>query len=188
MMISGRRRTAASLMLIVAVVARDIRLRRLARAELAAAAGHTGQRTGLLRGPGADARCQQSATELAGAGRRRDGRQCHEDRAPGLACVGDHAPQWRRRPARQRHRQARPDQLAGFAAHRAGAADRRPTARQAARRLADSVGAQRSLPDHRADAGGAVDGAQRRRNRPRYRTSPRRSAPRSGAARKICEA
>ena len=37
---------------------------------------------------------------------------------------------------------------------------------QAARRLADPAGARRRLPDHRADAGGAVAAAQRRRGRP----------------------
>ncbi len=53
--------------------------------------GTQGRRPGLLRDPGADARRQQHPTELAGAGRRRDGRPCDENRASGLACVGDHA-------------------------------------------------------------------------------------------------
>ena len=91
--------------------------------------GTAGQRAGRVHHPGADARCGQHRTELAGPGRRRERRQRHQDRAPGLACVGDHAAQRRRPPARQRDRQARPDQPAGFAAHRAGAADRRAAAR-----------------------------------------------------------
>ena len=45
--------------------------------------------------------------------------------------------QRRCRTARQRDRQARPDQPAGFTAHRTGAADRRAAAGQAARRFAD---------------------------------------------------
>ena len=59
-----------------------------------------------------------------------------------------------------------PDQPAGLAAHRAGAADRRSAAGQAARRFADPAVARRRLSDHRTDAGGGVDAAQRRRARP----------------------
>ena len=54
-----------------------------------------------------------------------------------------------------------------------------PTGRQAARRIAHSAVARRGStqpPSRRLAA--AVDGAQRRRNRPTYRTSPRRSVPR----------
>ena len=87
--------------------------------------GTAGPRPGLLRGQGADARCQQPSTKRAGAGRRRDGRHGHQDRTAGLACAADHAPQRRRRSARQRNRQARPDQHARLVARRAGATDRR---------------------------------------------------------------
>ena len=52
----------------------------------------------------------------------------------------------------------------------------------------NSVGAQRSLPDHRADTGGAVDGAQRRRSGPNTGHHTRHSVPRSADARRICEA
>ncbi|CLN09968.1 MCE-family protein MCE3D [Mycobacterium tuberculosis] len=108
---------------------------RLARAEFAAAARHAGQRPGVLRGPGAAAGCQQHPAELAGAGCRRDGRPRHENRAPRLARVGDHAAGWRRRFARQRNGQDRHHQPAGFLPHRAGATERRSAARQAARRF-----------------------------------------------------
>ena len=114
LMRTGRWRRAAAGLVMFAGHGRDIRLR-LARAEFAATARHPGQRAGLLRDPGADARCQQHPTELAGTGRRRDGRPRDENRAPGLACVADHAAQRRRRPARQRNRQDRHDQPAGFA-------------------------------------------------------------------------
>lgn len=100
-----------------------------------AAARHAGQRPGVLRGPGAAAGCQQHPAELAGAGCRRDGRPRHENRAPRLARVGDHAAGWRRRFARQRNGQDRHHQPAGFLPHRAGATERRSAARQAARRF-----------------------------------------------------
>ena len=120
----GCRRRATVYLVMVAVLA-ALSGCELARAELAAAARHPGPRPGLLRDQGAAARCQQPSTEFAGAGRRRDGRHRHQDRTPGLACAADDEPQRRRRSARQRDRQARPDQPARFAARRAGPTDRR---------------------------------------------------------------
>ena len=143
-----------------------IGMRRLARAELASAARCPGPRSRRVHHPGADARRGQHRTELARSGRRRHGRQRDQDRAAGLARVGDHGAQRRRRAARQRDGQAGPDQPAGFTAHRTGAADGRAAAGQAARRLADPVVVGEQLPEHRADTGRDLAAAQRRWDRP----------------------
>ena len=89
-----------------------------------------------------------------------------EDRTPGLACAGHDDHRRRGRPARQRHREDGSDQPIGLQAHRIGAPDDGTARGQAARRLADPAVLRRRVPDHRADAGGAVAGPQRRRHRP----------------------
>ena len=68
--------------------------------------------------------------------------------------------------ARECHGQDRHDQLAGLLPHRARITERRSTTRQVTRRLGHPAVTRCCLPEHRADIGGAVLGAQRWRTGP----------------------
>ena len=130
-----------------------------------AVAGNRGARPRLVHDSGATARRGHPRAELPRAGRRRYGRQRHQDRAAGLACPADHQAQRRRRPAGQRDRDDRPNQPARFAAHRTGPTHRRPTQGQVEGGIADPAVVGRQLPVDRADARRDIAVAQRRWDR-----------------------
>ena len=137
--------------------------------------------------PGADARCQQPATELAGAGRRRDRRQCDENPAPGLACVGHHALNGDvDLPANATAKIGQTSLLGSQHIELAPPKDAPPQGKLREGSLiplsySDAYPTTEQTLAACRWCSTAVDSAN-------YRTSPRRSAPRSGAARKICEA
>ena len=140
---------------------------RMAGPEFAAAAGH---RRAAARAPTRSRRsCPTSATIQQNSRVRVgdvDRRQRHQYRAPGLACAGDDAAQRRCRSAGQRHRQDRPDQPAGFAAHRTGPAHGVPPQGKLHDGSLIPLSAGGTYPTDRADAGRALAAAQRRRPRP----------------------
>jgi phospholipid/cholesterol/gamma-HCH transport system substrate-binding protein len=131
--------------------------------DLADSARDRGQRSWGIRDSGATARRIDAAGEFTGPGGRRRHGHGHQDRTPGLACAHHDDGQRRCGLTGQRRRHRRPDQPVGLFACRAGRAGWCPVRRTPARRFAHPAGIGRRLPEHRADACGAVTLAQRGR-------------------------